>query len=235
MWTLVVNHANVADYVITPAEHYLMKLKHYGVMRNARVIKNAVADESFPAPGKVREWRKGEPLRMIWHSRVSGEKRIMALLEALRKVEGEYILDVYGGGPELVKAKLYAQTYHLRQVKFHGDTKFEELKEKLGEAHLDMLVSYNYDVCPMTLLEAQAMGTPVFICDRDMASLVPDGGYELAAGPTAEEIAAALNKLYSHRERIREMSRVMTDHREEALQSGRINELVKTFEEIRKA
>ena len=120
----------------------------------------------------------------------------MVLLEALTRVKGEYELNVYGGGPELVKAKLLAQTHRLKNVKFHGDTEFEELKKKLSKAHLDVLVSYNYDVCPMTLLEAQAVGTPVFICDKDMASLVPRGGYVLADGPTAEEIAEALNKLF---------------------------------------
>ncbi|MBR2726129.1 glycosyltransferase [Candidatus Saccharibacteria bacterium] len=235
MWTLVVNHADAADFVITPAEHYLKKLKHYGVTKGSRVVRNAVADELFPSSAKIREWKDGEPLRMIWHSRVSGEKRIMVLLEALTRVKGEYELDVYGGGPELVKAKLFAQTHRLKNVKFHGDTEFEELKKKLSKAHLDVLVSYNYDVCPMTLLEAQAVGTPVFICDKDMASLVPRGGYVLADGPTAEEIAEALNKLFTQREQIRKMSEVMAKHREEALESYRINELVKIFNDIIKA
>lgn len=233
MWTLVVNHANAADYVMTPAEHYREKLKHYGVTKKIRVVRNAVADE--PAPAEVREWKEGEPLRMIWHSRVSGEKRIMVLLEALRFVKGEYELDVYGGGPELIKAKNFVRMHHLTGVKFHGDTKFEKLRKKLAEAHLDILVSYNFDVCPMTLLEAQAVGTPVLICDPDMASLMPSGGYVLAKGPSAEEIAEAINKLFNNRGRIREMSGVMMKHRGEALESHRINDLVKLFNDIIKA
>lgn len=232
MWTLVINHANAADYMITPAEHYLKKLKHYGVTGKTRVVRNAVEDESFPAPAEAREWKEGEALRMIWHSRVSGEKRIMVLLEALTRVQGEYVLDVYGGGPDLKKAKRFVRKHHLTGVKFHGNTKFEKLKEKLARAHLDILVSYNFDVCPMTMLEAQAMGTPVFICDRDMAGLMPTGGYVLAKGASAEEIAKSLNQLFTQKERIREMSLVMGQHRAEALESYRINELVDVFNDI---
>ncbi|MBQ5812395.1 glycosyltransferase, partial [Candidatus Saccharibacteria bacterium] len=124
MWTLMVNHANYADVVVTPSEHFRKKLIHYGVDKPVEVVPNGYPDEYFPAKVTVRKLSEGEELKMIWHSRVSGEKRIMPFLEALTKVRGRYRLDVYGGGGDLKRAERFAREYELPVV-FHGNVKFE--------------------------------------------------------------------------------------------------------------
>ncbi len=233
MWTMMVNHANAADFVITPSEHMKKKLQHYGVVRKFMVFPNGLADRSYPAKPEEKVLEKGHELRMVWHSRVSGEKRIMVLLRALKMTKIKYRLDVYGGGPDLKKAKRYVKRHHLN-VKLHGTTPFDKVQEAIKNAHLDVLVSYNFDNHPLTLVEAEANGIPVLICDQDMAGLVPKDSFVLAENETAEAVADALDKLMEDKDRIRRMSRVMISRREETKISNYINDLVKFFDKIKK-
>ena len=233
MWTLMVNHANSADMVVTPSEHFRKKLIHYGVSKPVEVLPNGYPDDKFPVEVSVKSLEEGETLRIIWHSRVQGEKRIMPFLEALKSVSGKWRMEVYGGGTELGKARRYARRHQL-PVKFHGDVPFERLQGAIGRAHLDVLASYNYDTFGMTLIEAEAYGVPAFFCDPDLCEVVPAGGYVLADGPSPSEMAAALSELLAHPERVAKMSAVMRKHRSEVLISKRIVRLEGIFREITK-
>ena len=231
MWTMMVNHANSADLVLTPSAHFRDKLLHYGVKREIKVFPNGYPDDKFPEHPTIKSLKPGEPLRLIWHSRVSSEKRILLFLEALAKTEGKYHLDVYGDGPDLEKAQKLAKQHHLNVV-FHGNVPFTKLQSAINEAHLDCLVSYNYDTFGMTLIEAEAYTTPVFICDPDMREIVPEGSFLLSKSPSPADMAVALDSLFVHPEKIRQMSEVMAHHRSEVLISRRIKLLEQIFRDI---
>ena len=231
MWTMMVNHANYADYVMTPSEHMKKKLQHYGVVRKIEVFPNGLADRSFPEKVETKNLEPGQELRMVWHSRVSGEKRILPFLKALKMVDGKYRLDVYGGGPDFKKAKRYVKRHKLN-VKLHGPTKFKKVQEAIKNAHLDILVSYNFDNHPLTLVEAEANVIPVFICDKDMEGLVPPRSYVLSKDETPAAMAEALTELINNPEKIGKMSRAMKERREEAKVSSRIGTLVENFSNI---
>ena len=224
MWTLMVNHANYADLVLTPSEHFRKKLIHYGVSRPVKVLPNGFPDAKFPAEVQIKKLEPGEELRMVWHSRVSAEKRMMPFLKALRLVPGGWRLDVYGGGGDYFRARRYAKHYRL-PVEFHGNAKFETVQKAISRAHLDVLVSYGFDTFGMTLIEAEAHGVPVLFCDPDMREVIPEGGYVMSASKSSEKMAEALSKLITQPERIQEMSRVMVEHRKEVLASQRVREL----------
>lgn len=226
MWNLMVNHANFADFVITPSSHFRKKLLHYGVTRPIEVLPNGYPEANFPLNPTVKSLSPNEELRIIWHSRVSGEKRIIPFLKALALVTGKYRLDVYGGGPDLKKAIKLAKRLKLN-VKFYGDTPFSKVQAAIGNSHLDVLVSYNYDTFGMTLIEAEAYGVPAFICDPDLQEIVPRGSFILSKSASPEDIATALNNLISHPKRIEEMSKTMLAHRNEILISHRIKILEK--------
>ena len=231
MWTMMVNHANYADLVITPSQHFCDKLVHYGVKQKIEVVPNGYPDDLFPAEVPVREFRPGEELKIIWHSRVSAEKRMMPFLRALNRVHGRWRLDVYGGGGDYFRAQRFARRHKLN-VKFHGNVKFEVIKKALAKSHLDVLVSYNFDTFGMTLIEAEAAGVPVFFCDPDMREVVPRGGYIMSASEDAKDMAESLNKLIAQPERIAEMSEVMLKHRNEVRMSERIMVLEKIFAQL---
>lgn len=231
MWTMMVNHANYADYVITPSRHFAKKLTHYGVKHKIQIFPNGYPDQNFPTNPTVKSLNPGEPLKIIWHSRLSGEKRIMPFLQALSQVNGEYHLDVYGGGADLKRAKHYV-TKHNLSVTFHGNAKFTTVQSAILKSHLDVLASYNFDNYPMTLVESEAAGVPAFICDPDMQEIVPKDSYILSDGPTPIQMAEALNNLLQHPEKIQQMSKIMLKNRNEVLISNRIKILEKYFSDI---
>lgn len=234
MWTMMVNHANYADLVVTPSKHFRDKLVHYGVNSKIEVVPNGYPDDLFPAEAKVRELAKDEELRIIWHSRVSAEKRMMPFLRALTEVGGKWRLDVYGGGGDYFRAQRFARRNDLN-VKFHGNVKFEVIQKALAKTHLDVLVSYNFDTFGMTLIEAEAAGAPVFFCDPDMQEVVPKGGYAISESINPESMAATLNLIIKNPERIREMSTVMLAHRHEILASERVKQLEKIFVQMNRS
>lgn len=165
---------------------------------------------------------------MIWHSRLSGEKRILPFLKTLTLVADNYHLDIYGDGPDFKKAQRFARRQHLN-VKFHGNTDFAKFQTTLQNSHLDILASYNFDNYPLTLVEAEAHGVPVFICDKDMQEIIPKGSFVMSSGPSPAAMTAALNDLLAHPERIEKMSQIMLKHRDEVLISSRIKELLRIF------
>ena len=228
MWAMMVNHANYADYVACPSHHFAKKLKHYGVKHQIYIIPNGYPDANFPKDPPVKSLNAGEPLKIIWHSRLSGEKRILPFLEALACVEGEYHFNVYGGGPDLKRAKRYA-TKHNLNVTFHGDTPFKKVQLEIQHSHLDVLASYNFDNYPMTLVEAEACGVPCLICDPDMREIIPDGGYILSKSESPIDMAKVITDLINHPDRIAKMSEIMLKHRHEVLISTRINSLLDLF------
>ena len=231
MWTLMVNHANFADLILTPSEHFRQKLLHYGVTRPTKVFSSGFPDDKFPKNPSPKVLKPDEPLKIIWHSRVSGEKRIMPFLRALTEVNGKYHLDVYGDGNDFTKARRFAERYHLN-VYFHGSVPFAKLQSAMAAAHLDVLVSYNFDTFGMTLIEAEAYGTPVFFCDPDMKEIIPPGSFVISKDETPATMATAINNILIHPEKIAQMSETMLAHRSEILMSRRIHLLLQIFRSL---
>ena len=240
MWTLMVNHANFADVVLTPSQHFADKLKHYGVKRPLEVVSNGVSDELVARFDKmarskkrplVRELEPGEPLKMIWNSRVSNEKRIMPFLQAINLMRRPVAVSVFGDGNALGQAEKYAKRHGLK-VKFYGRVQYETILEQMLEQQLSVTVSYGFDTQGLTLLEANATGLPVFFVDPDMKEVVPRGGF-VFSGPEPVEMAVALDKLCAEPEKVAQMSRVMLAHRKEILQSTQIQKLLRVYESLK--
>ena len=233
MWTMMVNHANYADMVLTPSRHFAKKLISYGVIKPVEVVSNGVSDDLVKRDWPLRELKPTEELSMIWNSRVSREKRIMPFLEALKLANIPFKLNVFGGGNQIKQAKRYIRKHKLvDNVKLYGQVPHDDLLAKMSEQHLSVTVSYGFDTQGLTLLEAEATGLPVFFCDPDMKEIVPAGGSVCAKGPTPEEMARALRLTYEHPERIKEMSQVMMDHRTEVLQSTQIDRLLDVYTKL---
>ena len=232
MWTMMVNHANYADAVLTPSKHFKDKLVEYGVSRKITVIPNGFLDELMTKKCTPRVLKASETMKIIWHSRVSAEKRIMPFLKALTMVHGDYELHVYGGGGDYRRAVKYARKHNLNAI-FYNTTPFIEIYENLKEAHLDVLVSYNFDTFGMTLIEAESVGVPTLICDPDMKEILPAGSYVLSKNETSEKMAEALQDILDNPEKIQKMSEVLIEHRAEVAQSKQTEKLLKIYDELR--
>ncbi len=237
MWTLMVNHANYADIVVTPSEHFKQKLVHYGVTKKVVPLHHGLAEKRIAGTIKPKELKPGETLNIIWHSRVSGEKRPFVFLEALDILQKDYhkknyYLNAYGPGPDLNRAIIYAKAHRLN-VKFHGGKPFDTVWEMMQKSHLDVLIS-TFDTFGMTLIEAEAAGLPSLIVDEDMKEILPPNSYCLADGTEAEDIAKALNDLLEHPERIKKMSEILVESRPRLNIKYKIDALEKIFKELNK-
>lgn len=233
MWTLMVNHANAADLVLTPSNHFREKLLHYGVKKPIKVLPNGVLDSYFIKDISPRSLEEGEELKIIWHSRMSAEKRMMPFLKAIASVKPKYHVDVYGGGGDYFRAKRFAR-HHKLNVTFHGNKDFATIYRKILTSHLDVLVSYNFDTFGLTLIEAESAGTPVLFVDPDMEEIVPKGSFVLADTPGSDSIAKAIDYLIDHPSQISKMSACMLEHRDEVRVSKRMDELERIIAELSK-
>lgn len=232
MWSLMINHANAADLVLTPSEHFQKKLIKYGVKRDVKVLPNGVADEFFISELQPKKLIPGDPLKIIWHSRVSQEKRIMPFLEALTLVKGNYHLNVYGDGNDLKKAKKYTSAHHLN-VTFRGSAPFSKIYPEIVKSHLDILNSYNFDTFGMTLIEAESAGTPVLFVDPNLQETVPINGSILvhsktSSAPSPDEVANAIDSLINHPDKIEQMSCSMLSQRD-SVRVSRIIEILEKY------
>lgn len=229
MWELMVRQAGQADVAITPSEHFAKKLQHYGVTRTVMPVSNGVPDELTKKDFAVRSLAEGEELKMIWNSRVSKEKRILPFLQALAKVRRPYKLYVYGDGNALRAAKKYEKRQNLK-VEFLGLQPREKIMEQMRMAHLGVVASYNFDTQGMVLLEAEATGLPVFLCDLELTEPLPEGGYVLS-GPDVGAMTQAIDDLPS--EKIAEMSKIMIESRGEIAESVVIRKMLEVCKAAR--
>lgn len=232
MWELMVAHANFPDLVLTPSHHFRQKLHHYGVKTDIKILPNGLADHNFPDHVTAKSLKPGEPLKLIWHSRLSAEKRILPFLKALTMVDFPYQFDVFGSGPDIARAIAFARAHRLNAT-FHGTVSFAELEPYLRRAHLDILSSYNFDNYAMTLVEAEAFATPAFICDPDLQEIVPEDSFVLSQDETPAAMANALSDLYRHPSRLAKMSQILLKARSEVLISKRIKILENILQNLR--
>lgn len=233
MWELMVNHANAADLVLTPTDHFRRKLIHYGVKRDTQVLANGFLDEKFPNDVDVKVLKPGETLRIVWHCRLMPEKRLMVFLEALKNVNGKYRLDVFGDGPDYRKAAKMIKKYQM-PIALHGSKPFSEVEKYIRKAHLDVLVSYNYDTFGMTLIEAAAYGVPSLVCDLDMREVLSEDRLFICDGLDASAIERGIQAILDQPSQIEEVSRKLLDSRYDFAQSRRAAESVKIYETLRR-
>lgn len=88
--------------------------------------------------------------------RLSHEKGVNTLIEASKQLP--YKLKIIGGGPleEKLKKKVYKDN-----IEFLGFKQWEDIKEIVGRARFSVIPSEWYENNPLSVIEAQCLGTPV--------------------------------------------------------------------------
>ena len=238
MWELMVRQASCAKLVITPSQHFADKLKHYGVSKPITAVSNGVEDKV----ASLRDWKirtlktaENEPLRIIWTSRLSREKRILPFLESLKLVNekkpGSFFFTAVGDGNEFEAAKAFAKENGIEKLcDFKGAVPHEKVMELLEDQHLSIINSYGFDTQGLTILEAGATGLPVLYCDKDMDQVVIKGAAIRPDDETPEKMAKTILEVLEHPEKIEEMSKNAFSGRESVFQSTQIKNLLKVYE-----
>lgn len=87
--------------------------------------------------------------------RLSHEKGVKTLIDAANKLPHK--LKIIGGGPLLEELKDIANS----NIEFVGFKQWNEIKELVGEARFSVIPSEWYENNPLSVIEAQCLGTPV--------------------------------------------------------------------------
>ena len=237
MWQMMVRQANLADQVITPSAHFAKKLQLFGVTHPISVISNGIADQEIANfTTKIRNYQRSEPLRILWFSRLSKEKRILPFLESLRiaqKLEPNFrfIFTIIGDGNQMSKVQKFCKKhFDEASIKILGTIPHQEILQKYTEdQHLSIINSYQFDTQGLTILEAAACNLPVIYADPDMSEIVPNHGGLCAKSPTPHAMAELLLKIYHQPEIIQKLSQNLAASEKTYLQSHQIKKLLDLY------
>lgn len=237
MWQMMVRQANLADQVITPSAHFAKKLQLFGVTHPISVISNGIADQEIANfTPKIRTYQNNEPLRILWFSRLSKEKRILPFLESLRiaqKLEPNFrfIFTIVGDGNQMSKVQKFCKKhFDEASIKILGTIPHQEILQKYTEdQHLSIINSYQFDTQGLTILEAAACNLPVIYADPDMSEIVPNHGGLCAKSPTPHAMAELLLKIYHQPEIIQKLSQNLAASEKTYLQSHQIKKLLDLY------
>ena len=234
MWELMIRQASLADTVISPSQHFAKNLEHYHAAKTVHVVSNGIDDELLAKYSfKMRERQQNDPLKIIWSSRVSKEKRIMPFLESIKqsKYHKNIQLTVIGDGNQLQEAKVFAKTnFTDTKIVFLGLVPHEELFQYEKDQHLSIINSYGFDTQGMTILEAIACGLPVIYADPAMDENIPDHCGLRAKNNTPNAMAELLDYIFENPELIKTMSKAALKASPSVMQSAQIKNLLNLYQ-----
>ncbi len=125
----------------------------------------AVVRNGIPVPAEAEAIRRARapapPLRVLLLCRLTVEKGVRVVLEAMRRLppEAEVTLTVAGRGPLEEEVRQAAQTDP--RIRFAGYVSGEAKKALLAEAHHLLIPSLWYENAPVAVVEAAASGMGV--------------------------------------------------------------------------
>ena len=240
MWQMMTRQANLADQVITPSAHFAKKLQLFGVTRPISVISNGIANQEIANfTPKIRTYRNHEPLRILWFSRLSKEKRILPFLESLRIAQElepnfRFVFTIIGDGNQMSKVQKFCKKhFNEASIKILGTIPHQEILQKYTEGqHLSIINSYQFDTQGLTILEAAACNLPVIYADPDMSEIVPNHGGLCAKSPAPRAMAELLLKIHHQPELIQKLSQNLAASKKTYLQSHQIEKLLKLYRQL---
>ena len=240
MWQMMTRQANLADQVITPSAHFAKKLRLFGATRPISVISNGISDQEIANfTPRIRTYQDHEPLRILWFSRLSKEKRILPFLEALRIAQElepnfRFIFTIIGDGNQMSKVQKFCKKhFDEASIKILGTIPHQEILQKYTkDQHLSIINSYQFDTQGLTILEAAACNLPVIYADPDMSEIVPNHGGLCAKSPAPRAMAELLLEIYHQPELIQKLSQNLAASEKTYLQSHQIEKLLKLYRQL---
>ncbi|HEV6952474.1 MAG TPA: glycosyltransferase [Promicromonospora sp.] len=196
--------ASGAAAVVAPSAHFAARLEAAGVPVTA-VVPTGVHDDDVHGlrdgghadgrPGRRTPRRPGDPVRVVWLSRFSAEKRPLELLDALAATDLRVEADLYGTGVLFERARRRVHALGLAdRVRLHGAVGHAEALRAIAAADLLVQTSQGFETQGMTVYEALALGVPVVVRDPDIAHELGGAGWvRHAPGRSAASLASALD------------------------------------------
>ncbi len=146
---------DLVDVFIAPSEFLRKKVIEYGFKEEKIVHLNYFTDFDF------HEEKETAGNYYLYVGRISEEKGLKTLIDAAVRVNS-CMLKIAGGGPELEKMIIYANSKDKnRLIEFLGHKNREEIIELYKNCKFVVLPSEWYENYPYSVIEAFASGKPV--------------------------------------------------------------------------
>lgn len=148
-------------------------LKEFVKVKNQKIIFTSTIYDKDVQDGK-KQRDLNTPLRLLYLGRVSNEKSIDTLIEAiniLNKKNIEIELNIAGSGDPLYENELKTLVKNLKiqNINFLGHVSKKENIENLMDRHDIFVIPSSWDWQPRTMWEATARGLPI-ICSKGVKS-----------------------------------------------------------------
>ncbi len=182
-----------AGVIVLSEEQASFVAAEYGVERSRiAVVPNGVPPAFFLERSSEPDVAGG-PLRLLSVGRLSVQKNVPRLLEAMARVEAPVELVLVGDGDERPRIEKMIERLGLRNVRLVGAAHGAELLEwfRWGQA---FVLSSDKEGLPLALLEAMAAGLPIVATDVPGTHELLEG-YGILTGVEPAELAAGITRL----------------------------------------
>lgn len=143
------------DALICPSEFMMKKLEQWGVKTPKYLLPNFIDLAKFQPAEKLGDY-------LLYFGRLSEEKGVDVLLAAMENLPGKISLKIVGAGNlQENLLQLMRQKKLEDRVQFLGFQEGAALHDLIRQARLVLLPSISYENCPLSILEAFALGKPV--------------------------------------------------------------------------
>ncbi len=199
-WEYLRELASGATAVTAPSAHFARRLEEHGVFDHVEAMWNGADDDLLDrVVAEAPASRPAGEARFVWVGRMSAEKRLLPLLEAVARVGSPIRLDVIGGGTQAARARRVVRHHGLEdRVRFLGGLPYERTLAEIAAADALVQTSIGFETQGMTPFEAAALGTPRVMSDPDIAGEVGAGVWHVGdvgrADPSIDALAAALDR-----------------------------------------
>jgi glycosyltransferase involved in cell wall biosynthesis len=193
---------------VCPSRFIIGRMAAAGVFPDRlRWIPHFVEPAAEPVDGSND--RSGGDATVVFAGRLSPEKGIDTLIDAVGRLGGNVRLDVAGEGPDRSRLEALASRVAPDRVRFAGRLDQKEMDALIAGAATLVLPSRWYENQPMVVLEAFARGVPVVASDLGgTPELIRHGTDGFLVPPDdAAALAASLEALLADPERARAMGR----------------------------
>ncbi|MEY8752382.1 glycosyltransferase family 4 protein [Alkalicoccobacillus gibsonii] len=146
-------YTDYIDHFITPSDFYRQKLLEWGVPENkVTFIPNFVDTTKYEPVYKTEKY-------FLYLGRLSEEKGIMTLLEAIKKSKENIQLKIVGGGPLENELEEFVISNNLQnKVTLEGFKSGEDLDNLISKCKAVVMPSEWYENGPLSLIESFAKG-----------------------------------------------------------------------------
>jgi Glycosyltransferase len=207
-YAYLVHFCNRCDFVTAPTVTALNLLYDHGLRVPASAISNGIDLKMFTPgardPEILRFFKLPEDRPLILHvNRLSEEKRVDVLLDAMAKMKNNAHLALVSSGPAEAELRAQVERLHIgERVSFLGFVRDEDLLRLRHSSDLFVIPS-EADLQSLATMEAMACGLPVIAANSyALPELVHhnENGFLFTPG-ASDELAAQIDLLIDNKER----------------------------------